>query len=85
MTLWAQVIGEELYSYCSMHMQFNLLSDYAESLKFITFVVFLLWVTENSKSALCGKMDNISLHAFICSLKFQGLRNADSPIHLVYL
>lgn len=35
-----------------MHVKFNPLSDYAESLKLITFVVFLFWVIENSKSVL---------------------------------
>lgn len=42
----------ELHSSCSMHVKFNPLSDYAESLKLITFVVFLFWVIENYKSVL---------------------------------
>lgn len=35
-----------------MHVKFNPLSDYAESLELITFVVFLFLVIENSKSVL---------------------------------
>ncbi len=37
--------------------------DYAESLKLITFVVFLFLVIENCKSALSEKTDNIGLCA----------------------
>lgn len=38
-----------------LHVQINSLCDYADSLKLITFVVFLLWVIENCKSALPEK------------------------------
>lgn len=41
LSLWPEVKADELYSSRSMHMQFNSYSDYAESLKLVTFVVFV--------------------------------------------
>lgn len=52
-----------------MHVQFNSLSGYAESLKLITSAVFLFRVIENCKSALSEKMENIGLHEVILNLK----------------
>ncbi len=43
-----------------MHVQFNFLSDYAESLKLIS-VIFLLQVIENGKLALSEEMNNTGL------------------------
>lgn len=48
------VKGDELN--ISMHVHFNSWSDYAESLKLITFVVVLFQVIENWKSALSEKV-----------------------------
>ncbi len=59
------VEGNELSSSRYMHARFNCLSDYAESLKLMTFVVFLFWVIEQRKSALPEEMDNIGLCAVI--------------------
>ncbi len=56
-----------------MHMHFKSLSDYAESLKLITFMVFLFPVFENYKSALSEKMDSIGLRAVIRYTGFKGL------------
>lgn len=75
MTLWAQVIGEVLHSSCSMHMQFHSLSDYAESLKFITFVVFLLQVSQHC----LGKW---TTSAFMQSSATSSLKGLGMLIHL---
>lgn len=54
-SVWPKVEGGELYSSHLMHVQLNSLSDCAESLYFITFVVFLFQVIENCTSALSEK------------------------------
>ncbi len=56
-----------------MHMQFNSSSAYAESLKLITFMVFLFQIIESCKSALSEKMDSIGLRAVIRYTGFKGL------------
>lgn len=56
-----------------MHVQFNSLSDYVESLKLITFVVFIFQIIENCKSVLSEKMDNIDLSGVIRNLGLKGL------------
>lgn len=56
-----------------MPVKLNYLSDYAESVKFITFVVFLFQIIENCKAALYEKMDNFSPHAVIQYLGIKGL------------
>ncbi len=38
---WPKLEGDELHNSDYMHVQFNSVYDYAEHLKFITFVVFL--------------------------------------------
>ncbi len=57
-------------------LQFTSLSDYAECLKRVTFVVFLFQVTENCKPALSGKTDSTGLRAAIqeCRVEFLQLR-----------
>ena len=60
-----------------MHVQFNSLSDYADSLKMITFLVFLFQIIENCKSALSKKMDNINLCAIIRYLGLKGLSSKE--------
>lgn len=52
---WPEVEWDESCASCFLHVQINSLCDYADSLKLITFVVFLLWVIENCKSALPEK------------------------------
>ncbi len=47
------------------------MSDYAESLEFKTFVVFLFCINESYKSALSVKVDSFSLHAVICFNRLQ--------------
>ncbi len=69
MRTWPKVEEDELY----MHVQFSTLSDYADSLRLITFVVFLFRAIENCKSTLSEKMDNISLRAVIRYLGLKGL------------
>ncbi len=68
---WPKVEGDELFSSHYMHMQFNTLSDFAESLKLITYVVFLFRVTENCKSLLSKKMNNICLSTDIQECRFE--------------
>ncbi len=50
-----------------MHTQPNSLSDYAESFKLITFVVFLFWVIKELQVSMCEEMD-ISPRAVIPNL-----------------
>ncbi len=57
--------GRRWLKYCS--------SCCTYSLKSVTFVLFLFWLNEDSKSALSRKMDNIRLCAGICSLRLKGL------------
>lgn len=52
---WPKVELDELCTSRFLHVQISSLCDYADSLKLITFVVFLLWVIENCKSALPEK------------------------------
>lgn len=54
-------------------MQFNSLSDNAERLKFLTFVVFLFQIIKNGKFALSEKMGTIGLPIVICYLGLKGL------------
>lgn len=51
----------------------QLLSDYAESLRFITFVVFLFRIIEICMSALPEKMDHISLCVVVLSFGLKDL------------
>ncbi len=44
--LWPKVEGDEFYSSCYMHMQFNSLGDYTRSLKSVTLLIFLFEETE---------------------------------------
>lgn len=60
----------ELYSFCSMNMQFNSLRDYAASLKLITFEVFLFQMVGNCNSAMSENIHNIGPHA-VASLSAQ--------------
>ncbi len=46
---------------CYLHMEFSSLSDCADSLEFITSVVFKFWIIENCKSAPSEKTDDNSL------------------------
>ncbi len=52
-------------------MQFNAWNDYAESLRLLSFVVFLFQFIKNCKSALPEKMDNIS-RADVFYLRLKG-------------
>ncbi len=45
---WPEGEEDELYSSHYMHVQFNSLSDAAESLQWITFVIFLYWKLQES-------------------------------------
>ena len=75
--MWHKVEGDELFRICNMLVQFNSLSDYAESLKLITFVALLFRVIEHCKSAGSEKMDKIGLHAIIRYLGLKGLPQKD--------
>lgn len=55
------VEGDELHSSRNIHLQFSSVSDYAESLRLMTSVVFLFRLIRHLKSALSETMDNISL------------------------
>lgn len=66
---WLRVEEDELYSSQSMNVQFD--SDYAESLKLMTFVVFLFQEIENCISAMSEK---------ICSLGLKGLRPEEDMV-----
>lgn len=48
-----------------MHLYFNFLSDFSESLELIKSEVLLFLVIENCKSALCEKMYVIELSGVI--------------------
>ncbi len=53
--------GEFCSSY--MHLQSSFLSNYAQSLKGLNFMVFLFLIIENFESAVSEKMNNICLRA----------------------
>ncbi len=53
-------------------MLLNSLSDSAESLKLLTFVIFLSQVIKICRSVLFEKKDNISLHAVVCCILLEG-------------
>lgn len=63
------------------YMQFNSLSDYAESFKLINCVVFLLYVLKNYKSALSQNMRNNGLMASSRKGDFNFFKT--SPTHLI--
>ncbi len=70
---WPEVEGCDFCSSLYMQRHFNYLSDYAENLNLITFVVFLFRVTENWKSPPCEKMDTTGLRAVVQYLRPQQL------------
>ncbi len=62
-----------------MHVQFKSSRDYAESLKLITFVVFLFEVIGICKSAISGNCIKLSLEFLTTS--FSGLTQGDLQGH----
>lgn len=62
-------------SYTSLftYVQISSVSDYVESLKLISFCLFLFQVIENCKSASSEKINNIGLRAVIRYLCLKGL------------
>uniref|UniRef100_A0A4W6DX47 G domain-containing protein n=1 Tax=Lates calcarifer TaxID=8187 RepID=A0A4W6DX47_LATCA len=78
---WPKIEGDELNSSCYIQVHFNSLSDYADSLKLITFVVFLfqpfccIWGTflweDNFKAA-----QTISKLPFVILILLHGLAGA---------
>lgn len=55
---WPKVVGDELCSSCAIHVQFNSMSDDAESVKLITFVVFELHVHVDLQNSSLSALGN---------------------------